>query len=48
MPFVENLDPSFMSFLVVNGICSHIRLIIKCHFWHNAPSQNITKFFLKN
>jgi hypothetical protein len=45
MPFVVDLDPSFMPFLVVNGIYSCIKLIIKYPLWHNAPSQNITKFF---
>jgi len=36
MPFVVELNLSFMRFLVTNATYSHIRLIIECHFWHSG------------
>lgn len=34
-------------FYLLMAFCNHIRLIVKCHICHNAPSQNITIFFKK-
>lgn len=35
MPFVVELDVSFMPFLIACATYNHIGLVIECHFWHN-------------
>jgi len=35
MNYVVQMAPSFMPFLVVYAMCSHICLVMDAMFWHN-------------
>ncbi len=37
---IIKLDLLFMLFLVAYATCSHIRLVIECHFLHNEGHTN--------